>query len=100
MFNRFLIAAPLAIAISAASFAIAAGPAGASTVNCTATPAQLRAAAANATPDQARKALPLVSVGEKICNEGGTFEAGKKFSAAAKALGTDLAALTPAPTAQ
>ena len=100
MFNRFLIAAPLAIAISAASFAIAAGPAGAASVNCAATPAQLRAAAATATPDQARKALTLVSVGEKICLEGGNFEAGKKFSAAAKMLGTDLAALPSAPAAQ
>ncbi len=97
---RFLIAAPVALFVSAA-FIGAATPAFAADATCASAPARIRTIAASAQPDQARKALGLVSLGEKLCAEGGRFEAGKKFSAAAKVLGTDMAALqSAAPTAQ
>jgi hypothetical protein len=68
---------------------------------CVTAPGQIRAIATTADADKARKALNLVNVGEKLCEAGARNEAGKKFSAAAKALGTDMAALTSAaPTAQ
>jgi hypothetical protein len=100
MNNRFLIA-PIAFAVSLAFVGAAATPAmAADAATCSTAPAQIRTAAATAQPDQARKALSLVNVGEKLCAAGGRAEAGKKFSAAAKALGTDMASLTSAPTAQ
>lgn len=101
MNSRFLIV-PVAFAISAAFLGAATTPAMAADANaCTTAPAQIRSAAATATPDQARKALNLVNVGEKLCAAGGRGEASKKFNSAAKALGTDMAALTTAaPTAQ
>ena len=101
MTNR-LILAPLAFAISAAFIAAAAAPAmAAETGICATAPGRIRAIATSAQPNQARKALSLVNVGEKLCEAGARNEAGKKFSAAAKALGTDMAALTSAaPTAQ
>lgn len=101
MNNRFFLA-PIAFAISAAFIGAAASPAmAAETGICATAPGQIRTVATNAAPDKARKALNLVSVGEKLCDAGARNEAGKKFSAAAKALGTDMAALTTAaPTAQ
>ena len=101
MTNR-LILAPLAFAISAAFIAAAAAPAmAAETGICATAPGRIRAIATSAQPNQARKALSLVNVGEKLCEAGARNEAGKKFSAAAQALGTDMAALTSAaPTAQ
>jgi hypothetical protein len=99
MTSRFLIV-PVAIAISAA-FVGAAVPAVAAESTCTTTPAQIRTLAGTATDAaNARKAVTLVTVGEKLCAEGARNEAGKKFSAAAKLLGTDLASLNSAPTAQ
>ena len=100
MTNRFLIV-PVAIAISAAFIGAAASPALAGEPTCTTTPAKIRSLATSA-PDatSARKALTLVSVGEKLCEEGARNEAGKKFSAAAKLLGTDVASLNAAPSAQ
>ena len=91
MTNRYFL--PVAFAISAA-FAGAAAPALAADSTCVTAPAQIRTLAASAQPEQARKALSLVSTGEKLCDAGGKNEAGKKFSAAAKVLGTDMAALT------
>ena len=101
MTNRFILA-PIAFAISAAFIAAAATPAmAAETGVCATAPGQIRTIATTAQPDQARKALNLVNVGEKLCEAGARNEAGKKFSAAAKVLGTDMAALTSAaPTAQ
>ncbi len=96
---RFFIAAPIAFAVSLAFIGAAASPAMAAPATCTIAPAQIRAAAATANPDAARKALLMVATAEKMCEQGGTFDAGKKFAAAAKVLGTDLASL-PAPTAQ
>jgi hypothetical protein len=99
MTSRFLIV-PVAIAISAA-FIGAAVPAVAAEATCTTTPGQIRTLAGTATDAAtARKAVTLVTVGEKLCAEGARNEAGKKFSAAAKLLGTDIASLNTAPTAQ
>jgi hypothetical protein len=99
MTSRFLIV-PVAIAISAA-FIGAAVPAVAAEATCTTTPGQIRTLAGTATDAAtARKAVTLVTVGEKLCAEGARSEAGKKFSAAAKLLGTDIASLNTAPTAQ
>jgi hypothetical protein len=100
MTSRFLVV-PIVFAISAAFVGAASAPAMAASGTCTTTPVQLRTLAAT-TPDDdsARKAMTLVNVGEKLCNEGARNEAGKKFSAAAKLLGTDVAALNTAPTAQ
>jgi hypothetical protein len=100
MTNRFFLV-PVAIAISAAFIGAASAPAVAAEATCTTTPAQIRTLAGTATDAaNARKAVSLVNVGEKLCAEGARNEAGKKFSAAAKLLGTDLAALNTAPTAQ
>ena len=100
MFSRFLIV-PVVLAISAAFIGAAAVPAMAAESTCTRTPAQIRTLAVTSTDaDNTRKALSLVSVGEKLCDAGARNEAGKKFSAAAKLLGTDLAAINAAPTAQ
>ena len=97
---RFLVI-PAALAVSAAFIGAAAAPAVAADATCANAPAQIRSIAATAQPDQARKALSLVNVGEKLCAAGGRNEAGKKFSAAAKVLGTDMAALNVAtPVAQ
>jgi hypothetical protein len=94
MFTR-LIALPLAV------LAIAAVPAAAGTkVSCTATPAQIRTLADAKGGEEASKALKLVATGEKLCAEDAKFEAGKKFAAAAKLLGTELAALSAATTGQ
>ena len=100
MTNRFLIV-PVAIAISAAFIGAATSPAMAAEATCTTTPAKIRTLAVSApNAASARTALSLVSVGEKLCEEGARNEAGKKFSAAAKLLGTDVAALNAAPSAQ
>lgn len=80
----------IAAAIIAASFA---APAFAASVNCKATPAQIRTLADAKGGEGAEKALKLVTTGEKLCAADAKFEAGKKFAAAAKLLGTELAAL-------
>lgn len=100
MNTRFLIV-PAVIAISAAFIGAAAAPAMASESSCDRTPGQIRSLAVTSTnADNTRKALTLVNVGEKLCDAGARSEASKKFSAAAKLLGTDLAAMNVAPTAQ
>ena len=94
MFTR-LLALPLAVV------AIAAVPAAAGTkINCAATPAQIRTLADAKGGEDAAKALKLVATGEKLCAEDAKFEAGKKFAAAAKLLGTELAALSAGTTGQ
>ncbi len=95
MFARFLIAAPIAIIVSAGFLGAAAGPAVAAPLaNCATTPVQLRAAAASSTDANAqRKALMFVTTGEKLCVDNAKFEAAQKFAAAAKALNVDLASL-------
>lgn len=98
MFTRFLVAAPIAVAVSAIFVGAAIAPARAATAtSCATTPVQLRAAA-NATTDVVaqRKALMFITTGEKLCADSAKFEAGQKFAAAAKALKLDLAALPSA----
>ena len=93
MFNRSLIAAPIAFAVSALFLASAATPVSAAPADCTAMPAQLRAAAATADPAKARKALANVRTGELLCRADNSFEAARKFRAAATTLGVDPAQL-------
>jgi len=87
MINRVLIAA-FALVASASAPALAVDA-----TTCTTTPASLRSMAATADADKSEKALRLVAIGEKLCAAGGRGEAAKKFSAAARALDTDLAAV-------
>ncbi len=98
---RFLIV-PVAAIISTVFVGAATTPAMARDANtCTAAPAQLRNAAASADQATQRKVLGLVNTGEKLCAADAGFEASKKFAAAAKALGTDMAQLSAAaPSAQ
>ena len=100
MTSRFLIV-PIAFAISAAFIGAAASPAMAAGATCTTTPIQIRSLVSTSTDaDSARKALSLVNVGERLCDAGARNEAGKKFAAAAKLLGTDLASLNTATAAR
>lgn len=91
MFNRFFAIAPLAVAV-----ALAAPAAAGTKVSCTETPAQIRTLAQAKGGEEATKAIHLVATGEKLCAADAKFEAGKKFAAAAKLLGTELAALPTA----
>ncbi len=99
MINRFLVAAPIAVAISAAFLGVAATPASAATIDCATTSGNLRAAAATAAPDAARKAMTAIRTGEALCKDDARPEAAKKFAIAAKALGVDMASLSGATTA-
>jgi hypothetical protein len=100
---RFL-TVPVAFAISAAFIGAAASPAYAAstdTATCSNAPAQLRTIAAKADPDAARKALQLVNTGVALCDSmGGKASGAQKLEKAAKVLGTDVASLGTAPTAQ
>lgn len=94
MLNRFI-----ALALTAA--AVAAAPAAAAApVSCKSTPAQIRTLAETKGGEDAAKAIKLVATGEKLCAEDAKFEATKKFAAAAKLLGTELAALSTATSGQ
>lgn len=96
MTSRFL-----TVAFATAIIGAAATPAMAATGSCATTPTQIRTLAATApSADNARKALQLATVGEQLCEQGARYEAGKKFSAAAKLLGTDVASLNAAPVAR
>lgn len=94
MMTRFLVAAPLAL-IAATAFIGAAVPAFAAPAApaCEATPAQLRSAATTAPAAAQQRAAILISTGEHLCADRATGEANKKFAAAARALGIDLASL-------
>ena len=92
MTNRFSLVAPIAVALSAAFFA-AATPAAAASIDCATASGNLRAAAATAQPDTARKALNAIKTGEALCKDDARAEAGKKFAIAARTLGVDLASL-------
>ena len=98
MVTRFLIVAPIALAVSAVFLGAATAPATAATVECSTMPGQLRAAAATATPDNARKALINVRTGEALCAADASHEGARKFSAAAKILGLDAAQLAASAT--
>ncbi len=88
-----------ALAVTAA--AVASTPvAAAAPVSCKATPAQIRTLAQAKAGADTNKVLSLVATGEKLCAEDAKYEAGKKFAAAAKLLGTDLASLATATSGQ
>ena len=97
MTNRFFTAAPIAVAIGAL-LSIAA-PVSAATIDCATASGNLRAAAATAQPDAARKALQAIRTGEALCKDDARAEAGKKFAIAAKTLGVDFAQVNGAATA-
>ena len=99
MLNR-IIALPLAILAAVTFVGAAASPAAAAPVNCSATPAQIRTLANAKGGDVAAKVTMLVATGEKLCAADAKYEAGKKFAAAAKLLGTDLASLSTATSGQ
>jgi hypothetical protein len=96
--RAFLLAAPLAVALTVASFGIAAGPAMASAEACAVAPAKLRGMAATAETDAQRRAVRNIELGEALCEARNRAEAAKKFNLAAKALGTDLATVMAADT--
>lgn len=72
----------LAMAAVLPFLAISPAPARAATIDCAAEAVALRTQAETADPKAAAKALKLVRMAEKICAEGGRFEAGKKFAQA------------------
>lgn len=98
MFTRF-IAAPIAVAVGLVVVGTATSPAIAAPVDCVATAAQLRAAAATAEPAKAKKALANIRTGEALCAADASFEAGRKFRLAAATLGIDKAQLAAATSA-
>jgi capsular polysaccharide biosynthesis protein len=57
-------------------------PAQAGTTQCAVQAEQLRTEAASANPQDAAKALRSVKIAEKICAEGNSHEAAKKFAQA------------------
>lgn len=90
-----LLSIPLALVAAALSFAISAAPALAAPVSateaCAEAPAALRTLADQATPQAKRLALRDVNTGVALCEARNRNEAVRKFSDAAKVLGTDLA---------
>ena len=99
MITRFLVAAPLAIALATAfvGAAVPAYAAAPSQAVCDTTPGQLRAAGATAPAAAQQKAAILISTGEHLCADQARGEAAKKFAAAARVLNVDLASLGTAP---
>lgn len=86
--NRILFAAPLALAVSALFIGASIAPAAASEDICTVMPQNVRAAAAAAEADVARKALKYAHNGVLLCDAGNERAAKKKFEIAFKTLGT------------
>jgi hypothetical protein len=85
---------PFAFAAAALTFGVSAGPAVAATNDaqiCATAPDALRTLAQSATPSAAKTAMRNINTGVALCEERNRDEAVKKFNAAAKALGTDLA---------
>ncbi len=96
MVTRFLVAAPLAVAFAAAFIAVPAFAAPSQTM-CDTTPAALRSAATTAPAVAQQRASILISTGEHLCADQARGEAAKKFAAAARILGVDMASLATAP---
>jgi len=65
-------------------------PAQAAPVDCATRAAAVRSQAETADPKAAARALKAVRIAEKICAEGGSFEAGKKFAQARAQLDTGV----------
>jgi len=86
--NRTFLTAPAAFLVSAVIVLGTAAPAAAAD-GCTAAPAQIRQAAADADASAAKRALGFVTIGEKLCEAGNDRAANKKFKAAFTALGVD-----------
>ena len=91
--NRSLITLPVALVFTALTVATAT-PAFAKADNCVTAPAALRAAAAGAAGDVAKRALAQVATGEKLCEAGNDLAASRKFKVAAKLVNVDYTALT------
>ena len=92
--NTTTIKLTVAAALSAASLSLLAAPAAASSAEtCAVAPVKLRTLAASAEADTARKAERNIALGEALCDARNRSEAAKKFNLAAKALGTELAAV-------
>ncbi|MFZ4382917.1 MAG: hypothetical protein ACOYO0_13245 [Sandarakinorhabdus sp.] len=70
--------------------ALSPAPANAAPVDCAAQAAAVRSQAETADPKAAARALKTVRIAEKICAEGGSFEAGKKFAQARAQLDTGV----------
>jgi hypothetical protein len=89
----------LAVAVAGATLALPTVPAIAGTEACEVAPAKLRTMAASAEASAQKKALRNVDLGVALCDARNRAEAAKKFNLAAKALGTDLAAVMTTETA-
>jgi hypothetical protein len=96
--RAFLLATPLAVALTVTSFGLIAAPAMATSETCAVAPAKLRGMAASADADAQRRAVRHIELGEALCDARNRTEATKKFNLAAKALGTDLATVMAAGT--
>ncbi|MFN3371209.1 MAG: hypothetical protein ACK4Z0_06740 [Sphingomonadaceae bacterium] len=83
----------LSIAAFAAAIAVSGAPAAANADACAVAPAKLRALAAGTDAATARKAERNIQTGEALCEARNRAEATKKFNLAARALGTELAAV-------
>jgi hypothetical protein len=79
-----------ALAVAATFPFLAISPVQAGTVDCAAQAQQLRTEAASANPQDAAKALRSIKIAEKICAEGNSHEAGKKFSLARTQLASNV----------
>ncbi len=84
-------------AFAAAAVAMSA-PAGASVDACAVAPERLRALIPTANAGAARSAERNIQLGEQLCVARNRPEANRKFSAAARALGTELATVLGAET--
>ena len=82
---------PLALLAVGSAIFLTATPALANAEMCAQAPAKLRAIAAGAQIDAQKKAIRNIDLGEALCDARNRSEASKKFSLAAKALGTDIA---------
>lgn len=88
----------LSLAAVAAAIALSGAPAAANADTCAVAPAKLRALAATADASTARKAARNIATGEALCEARNRVEAAKKFSLAARTLGTELAAVMASDT--
>lgn len=79
-----------ALALTAILPFVAISPVNAGTVDCAAQAQQLRTEAASANPQDAAKALRTVRLAEKICAEGNSHEAAKKFAVARAQLASTM----------
>lgn len=74
------------LALAATLPFMAVSPVKAATIDCAQQAQELRIAAASASPEAAAKLLRTVNVAEKLCAEGGRFEASRKFAQARQQL--------------